>query len=223
MLAAVHSALGIADALVLSWVGASLRRERRFVASGHRLLIGRFRLLTRLYSAMGGVPGTRETLDALLRAGTSVVAFPGGVHDVTRPVWRWAEPDWAGRAGFVRVAASVGVPVVPLVIHGAGRTYWVLGVLRFPAPVRRWLGEPLAGVALTPTVLAAAAVTALAAAGTVSWGWVALAWLAAALPLPVRLTVEALEPVDPGSGRPEEVAEHVRKAIETALRRGAPG
>ena len=49
-----------------------------------------------------------------------------------------------------------------------------------------------------------------------------MAWLAVVLPLPVRINVEALEPVDPTSGEPEEVAERVRVAVEGALRRGVP-
>ncbi len=222
MLAAAHSALGIADVVVLTWVGATQGRGRRFAGAGHRLVIGRFRPLTAFYSALGGVRGDRQTVDALLRAGTSVVSFPGGGYDVTRPVWRWATPCWAGHTGFVQVAASAGVPIVPLVIHGACWTYWLLGVVPFPGPVRGWFGEPVAGLAVTPTLVAGIVAAALGAAGVLTWGWVALVWLAVVLPLPVRVTVEALEPVDPTSGEPDEVAERVRTAVETALRRGAP-
>jgi len=223
MLAAVHSALGIADVVVLSWVSASEGLGRRFVGAGHRLVIGRWRPVTALYSAVGVVRGDRATVGALLRAGTTVVVLPGGGDDLTRTVWRWSTPDWGGHTGFVRVAAAAGVPIVPLAVHGAGWTYWLLGVVPFPRSLRRWLGEPVAGVAVTPTLMAAIAAAVLAAAGALSWGWVAMVWLAVVLPLPVRITVGALEPVDPTSGEPEEVAERVRAAVEAALRRGAPG
>jgi len=223
MFAAVHSALGITDVIVLSWLSASGGLGRRFVGAGHRLVIGRWRPVTALYTAIGVVRGDRETVGELLRSGTTVVVFPGGGDDLTRAVRRWSTPNWGGHTGFVRVAAASGVPIVPLAVHGAGWTYWVLAVVPFPGCLRRWLGEPAAGVAVTPTLVAGIVAAALAAAGVLTWGWVALAWLAVVLPLPVRITVEALEPVDLTSGEPEEVAERVRAAVEAALHRGAPG
>ena len=57
-----------------------------------------------------------------LRAGVPVLVMPGGDLDRAKP---WRERDrvrFHGRSGFARMAQEAGVPIVPIVITGAGDT-----------------------------------------------------------------------------------------------------
>jgi 1-acyl-sn-glycerol-3-phosphate acyltransferase len=61
-----------------------------------------------------------------LASGAAVSVFPGGDYEVFRP---WSERnriDFGGRTGFVRLAITARVPVVPMTIHGAHQSTLVL-------------------------------------------------------------------------------------------------
>lgn len=67
----------------------------------------------------GALPADGRAAADALAAGGAVLVFPGGDHDACRP---WRERDqvsFGGRAGFVRLALRAGVPVLPVVSHGA--------------------------------------------------------------------------------------------------------
>jgi 1-acyl-sn-glycerol-3-phosphate acyltransferase len=74
----------------------------------------------------GGIEANPEAAEHALRAGGSVVVFPGGDYDVFRP---WSERhhiDFAGRTGWIRLALRTGVPIVPAVSCGAHNSVVVL-------------------------------------------------------------------------------------------------
>ena len=98
------------------------------------------------------IPATEEAAVEALRAGRSVLTFPGGARELH------GAPDvlqWSGRRGFARIAALAGVPVVPLAIEGAdrqhpwqlrirkGNTLW-LPLLPLPVHLDYWFGRPIA-------------------------------------------------------------------------------
>jgi 1-acyl-sn-glycerol-3-phosphate acyltransferase len=75
---------------------------------------------------LGAVPATRRNARRALAMGAAVVVFPGGDYEAFRP-WRERNRiDFDGRTGFVEVALEAGVPVVPMTIHGAHQSTFVL-------------------------------------------------------------------------------------------------
>ncbi len=79
-----------------------------------------------LMRKIGIIPANPKNARAALADGASVVVFPGGDYEVFRP---WAERNriaFGGHKGFVKLALSAGVPVVPMTIHGAHQSTWVL-------------------------------------------------------------------------------------------------
>ncbi|HVO22739.1 MAG TPA: 1-acyl-sn-glycerol-3-phosphate acyltransferase [Candidatus Margulisiibacteriota bacterium] len=74
---------------------------------------------------------------AALKRGAATVVFPGGDHEVFRP---WSERnkiDFGGHMGFVELALTARVPVVPMTIHGAHQSTFVLTRGR---RIARWMG-----------------------------------------------------------------------------------
>jgi 1-acyl-sn-glycerol-3-phosphate acyltransferase len=75
---------------------------------------------------MGMLPASHENARRAFESGAPVVVFPGGDYEVFRP---WSERnriEFGGRKGFVRLALSSGVPIVPMTIHGAHESTFVL-------------------------------------------------------------------------------------------------
>src|SRR5262245_62796236 len=67
-------------------------------------------------------PAGREVALNALRTGVPVLVMPGGDLDGAKP---WRERNrvrFQGRSGFARLAQEAGVPIVPIVITGAGDT-----------------------------------------------------------------------------------------------------
>src|SRR5512144_2637637 len=62
----------------------------------------------------GTVEGTRENCHALMRAGESILVFPGGGREVFKHHGEKYRLIWKERAGFVRLAVEHGYAIVPL-------------------------------------------------------------------------------------------------------------
>lgn len=73
----------------------------------------------RFVTHWGVVDGTPENTAALFRAGQSVLVFPGGSREVARRKGEGHQLIWKQRAGFARLAAAHGVPIVPFAAMGA--------------------------------------------------------------------------------------------------------
>jgi 1-acyl-sn-glycerol-3-phosphate acyltransferase len=114
---------------------------------------------------VGTIEATEEAALAALRAGESVLVFPGGARELYGPQ---DAIDWKGRRGFARIAAAAGAPVVPVAMGGADQQHplriplgrsgslW-LPILPLPVPLDFWFGAPAA-----PPAAAAGAVAAFA-------------------------------------------------------------
>lgn len=99
----------------------------------------------------GVLPADDETATQALRGGAAVVVFPGGDHDACRPWTDRDRVDFGDHRGFVRLALRCGVPVVPVVGHGA---HHGVVVLARGEPLARVLGLAGVRVKVFPLMLA---------------------------------------------------------------------
>lgn len=79
-----------------------------------------------LLRKLGLLPASQSTARMALRRAAAVAVFPGGDYEVFRP---WSERnriDFGGRTGFIELALSMRVPVVPMTTHGAHQSTLVL-------------------------------------------------------------------------------------------------
>jgi len=99
-----------------------------------RDLLGRF----------GTVDGTRDNCEALMRAGESILVFPGGAREVFKHKHERYRLIWKNRLGFARLAIAHGYPIVPFAAVGAEDCYDVVfdsdDLRRTPlGPLVEWL------------------------------------------------------------------------------------
>jgi len=74
----------------------------------------------------GTVEGTRENCAALMRAGESILVFPGGAREVFKHKGEQYHLIWKGRTGFAALAIRHGYPIVPFAAVGAEECYDIL-------------------------------------------------------------------------------------------------
>jgi Diacylglycerol acyltransferase len=75
-------------------------------------------LISSSFRKMGVLPAAPDSIASALEAGHDVALWPGGEIDSLRP---WTDRDkavLAGRKGFVRMAITAGVPIVPIATVG---------------------------------------------------------------------------------------------------------
>jgi len=87
-------------------------------ALGYDLLFA-YPVVGRLLPKLGVVPASPANARRALGMGAPVVVFPGGDYEVFRP---WSERnriDFGGHMGFIELAITARVPVIPMTIHGA--------------------------------------------------------------------------------------------------------
>lgn len=128
----------------------------------------------------GCIPASREHLAAAFDRGHGVVVYPGGARETFRPFSERKKVTLGDRTGFVAMALRHRVPIVPVVSVGAHETLIVL-------TAGRSVGERFfITKALRADVLPV---------------YVGLPWGIAFgpmphLPLPAKVTLEVLEPID---------------------------
>ena len=110
-----------------------------------------------------------------------MLVYPGGDYEVHRPSWQGRHVDFGGRKGFLRLALEEGVPIVPVVSIGGQETALFLS-----------RGERLAkGLALDRLFRLKVLPISIAP----PWG-INVGDMLGHLPLPAKITVEALPPID---------------------------
>jgi 1-acyl-sn-glycerol-3-phosphate acyltransferase len=132
-----------------------------------------------LMRKIGQMPASMENASAALRAGSSVLLYPGGSYEVFRP---WRDRNrivFKGRKGFIRLALETGVPVVPVVGHGGHETTFVLT-----------RGERLVELLSLDKVRMDGAPLLF----QLPWG--ISTPLTPGIPLPAKITVQVCEPLD---------------------------
>jgi len=90
-----------------------------------------------LFPRLGTLPASRENARRAFEEKGVVVVFPGGDHEVFRAWSRRNTIDFGGHVGFVETALECGVLVVPMTIHGAHQSTFVLTRGR---RIARWTG-----------------------------------------------------------------------------------
>ena len=134
-----------------------------------------------LLQPYGTVPASPDNMREALARDAALLVYPGGDHESYRASWRSSEIDFAHRKGFVRLALELGVPIVPVVAIGGQETALFLGQGQRVAQALRLdkrLRLKVAPVQLGPPF----GVTFLDAPMRV--------------PLPAKITVEVLPPID---------------------------
>jgi 1-acyl-sn-glycerol-3-phosphate acyltransferase len=136
------------------------------------------RALLRRY---GTVPASPQNMATALGRDAALLVYPGGDHETFRPSWESAEVDFAGRAGFIKLALKHNVKIVPVVAIGGQETALFLGqgaraarVLRLDRLMRLKVLPAAVGPPLGFTILD----------------------LPIRLPLPAKISIEVLEPID---------------------------
>lgn len=75
---------------------------------------------------MGAVHATRENARIILRSNFPVMLCPGGDMDALKPYSQRHRITFGNRRGFIRMAISEQVPIIPVVSVGAHETLFVL-------------------------------------------------------------------------------------------------
>jgi 1-acyl-sn-glycerol-3-phosphate acyltransferase len=176
-----------------------------------------------LFQKAGAVLAHPRVARRVLEKDQALLVYPGGELEALRPFSRRYEVDFAGRAGFVKLARQADACVVPIVTCGAHAPFVIVPG---GGHVARWLGfRRFLGWKVFP----------LSAGGLVSIAALALAlvfpalwplWLASVLhalwPWPCRIEMEVLPPMRVlPEETDEQAAERVRLAMQEAMDRMA--
>jgi 1-acyl-sn-glycerol-3-phosphate acyltransferase len=129
----------------------------------------------------GVVAASPENARRALESGAALLVYPGGDHEVHRPSWESARVDFDGRKGWVRLALEHDVPIVPLVAIGGQET--ALFLTRGEGLARFLRLDRTLRLKVLPVSLA------------LPWG-LNVGDVAGHLPLPAKITIEALPPID---------------------------
>ena len=179
--------------------------ERPFYQLAHNLVLaspaGPF---LRRYGAMAA---SHEHAREALRSDAAVLVFPGGDWEVHRPSWEGNKIDMAGRKGFIKLALSENVEIVPVVTIGGQETALFLSRGTWLAKLTR--ADRLLRLKVIPISL--------------SLPWIVnVGDLMGHIPLPAKITIEVLPPIDlreqfGPEPDPDEVYDHVTRVMQDAL------
>jgi 1-acyl-sn-glycerol-3-phosphate acyltransferase len=119
-----------------------------------------------IFLNMGVVDGSPKNAIRLLRAGETVIVFPGGAREGLKPSTERYELFWRDKYGFIKVAIASGVPIVPCFSAGIDHCYFIinngyelgkklfgtylplpifmgLGAMPFPVKIKHYIGKPI--------------------------------------------------------------------------------
>jgi 1-acyl-sn-glycerol-3-phosphate acyltransferase len=155
----------------------------------------------------GTVVASHDNARAAFDLGAPVLVYPGGDYETYRPSWHSDQIEFGGRKGFIKLALERGVPIVPVVAIGGQET--ALFVTRGQRVAKALRFDRLTRIKVLPVQIAP------------PWG-VTLLDMPTRIPLPAKITVEVLEPIDlkerfgPDPDH-EEVYEEVTGEMQEAL------
>ena len=154
-----------------------------------------------MLTAMGAVAANPENAHRVFAAGYKVLVYPGGDLDAFRPSRDRNRIVFGPRRGYVRLALTEDVPIIPVVSAGAHDGWWVLSD-------GRWLSRLLHTHRFLRTDV-------LPITLSVPWGLTVGA--PPYLPLPTRIILEVLEPIKFERSGPEAADD--REYVERCHRR----
>lgn len=164
----------------------------------------------RWIAKLGAVPASPANAEKLLERDAAVLVYPGGDRDAYKPYRDRHRVHFAGRKGFIRMALRARAPIVPVVSVGAHEVFRVLtdGVeLARMTGLKKYFRMDVLPIALAaPTGLAVGA-------------------FAPVVPMPTKIKVRVLAPIDlghPPSAASDEVVvgelyDHVSAVMQAAL------
>src|SRR3954467_4157757 len=152
--------------------------ERRFHQLAHDVAA---RMPATGLSRWGTVAASHDNARRAFDKGAPVLVYPGGDYETFRPSWHSDRIEFGGRKGFVRLALERGVPIVPVVAIGGQETPLFVPRGERAARATRW--ADLTRIKVLPVALAP------------PFG-ISLLDLPTRLPLPAKITVEVLPPID---------------------------
>jgi 1-acyl-sn-glycerol-3-phosphate acyltransferase len=166
-------------------------------------------LIGHYFRAMGVLPAAPDSIASALAAGHDVALWPGGEVDSLRPWTKRDEAILGGRTGFIRMAISAGVPIVPIATVGGPDAMPVLTRGKNLAKLLQL--DKLARIKVMPFAISA------------PWG-IAPAMLPE-IPLPTKIRTAFQEPVklsrDPKKAKDQDYVERkyeeVRKSIQGGM------
>ncbi len=179
--------------------------ERRFYQLAHNLVLSMPGLgMLRKYGTVAASP---ENAHKALDSGAALLVYPGGDYEVHRPSWEGNRVDFGGRQGFIRLALEHDVPIVPVVSVGGQETALFLS-----------RGDRLARLLGLDRALR---LKVLPISLALPWG-LNVGDMLGHLPLPAKITVEALPPIDlreEFGAEPDldEVYDHLMRLMQETL------
>jgi 1-acyl-sn-glycerol-3-phosphate acyltransferase len=177
--------------------------EKPFYPMAHDFAMMQFTPLGRALQMMGAVRASRRNAERVIRAGGRVLVYPGGDIEAYRSSRRRNEIIILPRTGFIDVARDMGVPIIPIVAHGAHRSALIFSEGRRIARLLRL--EKWARLKRFPLALA------------LPWGVALGPWLPY-LPLPFPIRVRVLPAVRVTRKESvEKAAERVQRLMQAAL------
>jgi len=179
--------------------------ERPFYQLAHNLVLSMPWLGS--LRKFGTVAASPQNARRALESGAALLVYPGGDHEVHRPTWERNRVDFDGRKGFIRLALQERVPIVPVVSIGGQETAFFL--TRGERLARLLALDRLFRLKVVPISLALP--------------WVVnVGDMLGHLPLPAKLTIETLPPIDVGKEfgpEPEvdDVYDHLIELMQETL------
>jgi 1-acyl-sn-glycerol-3-phosphate acyltransferase len=152
--------------------------ERPFFQLAHNLVLAVPHLSW--LPKFGAVAASHANSKQALASGSALLVYPGGDREVHRPSWDSAKVDFGGRSGFVDLALSHDVPIVPVVAIGGQET--ALFLSRGERLARALRLDRLFRLKVLPISLA------------LPWG-LNIGDFFTHLPLPAKITIQVLEPI----------------------------
>jgi 1-acyl-sn-glycerol-3-phosphate acyltransferase len=153
--------------------------ERRFHQLAHNLVLLAPGL--GVLRKFGTIAASPENARRVLRSGAVLLVYPGGDYEVHRPSAQRNVVDFDGRKGFLQLAFDENVPLVPVVSIGGQETALFLSRGEWLARFLRL--DRLARLKVLPISLA------------LPWG-LNIGDFLGHFPLPAKITVDVLEPID---------------------------
>jgi 1-acyl-sn-glycerol-3-phosphate acyltransferase len=154
----------------------------------------------------GFIRANHENADEALRSGGVVVVFPGGDYDVYRPTLAENKIDFDGRTGYIKAALNAGVPIVPVV--GIGGQENQIYLTRGTGLAKFLRLDKLLRTKILPI--------------SIGFPFGLSAVLPVNIPLPTKIVMQVLEPVDIAKqfGEQPDIAEvdaHIRQVMQDGL------